>query len=829
MQDRNPFDQFDAAPGAGPQVIIPVSPLEQARDQAALNSAQLSAARTQQQIDQDNATAAAVRIKADADARAAVANAGKAEKDASTPSKEGTERNQRIARINSLVRTINDAQRAFDVGPGATEGFSGLWDYFPTDANSLFDTTGTQLAEQGLGAFRIPGTGEVSNRDAIMFERANMPESAKRDVANRRILQNIRNRVEEEAKALGIAAPKWATGDAGSGRDGEQLPLYGDGAKGGVLALSNDGTRWEQDPTKRGVAARINKMLTSGASDADIQRYAASVGASPDSVASVLDFRRKNPGYRGGYDASNLEMTPVQNSAARQAVNAAAQSPTGAFFMSAGDILTPGGLASWTENPELSRAGMAGVRDLNPTASTLGTIGGSAIGAGLAELGAARLGLSGIAAARGGDAAFGAYAGASQAEPGNRLVGAAQGAAGGLVGGMFGRQAARAASGAVGGIRNAAVDELTTRGIPLTVGQAVSQSGRLGAVVKGIEDRLSGVPIVGDMVGARRLEGLQAFNRAAFDEALAPIGQNSAGMVGEEGVAQARQLVGQAYDDALGGVQVRADVPFVGDMRRVLQQADALPSTQSVSPDAARYTLDRSVASGFDNNATMTGRNFQQSLRGLRRDASAVRNQPYGYDFGNVTRGAEDALTSVVERQAPQVVPALNAANQAYGRTGIVRDAVAAARNGSSSGEGGVFAASQLTDAATRNARRFGGTQATPDQPFYNLTTAARDILPNRVPDSGTAGRLATLALPGALGGAGAGADALGWTDDGTKLGLGLGALLTAGGSRTGQRLLTRGLFGRSAGMRRAGDWIADRAQYGGLLGAGLPIALLPR
>lgn len=185
-------------------------------------------------------------------------------------------------------------------------------------------------------------------------------------------------------------------------------------------------------------------------------------------------------------------------------------------------------------------------------------------------------------------------------------------------------------------------------------------------------------------------------------------------------------------------------------------------------------------------------------------------------------------MTCMVQRQAPEVVPALNAANEAYGRAGIVRDAVNAARNGARSGEGGLFMPSQLADAASRNSRRFGGNQATPDQPFYELTSAARDVLPSRVPDSGTTGRLTTLLLPGALAGTGGAAEYAG-ADGGLGTGLAAGALLAAGGSRGGQNLLVRALLDRPDAAIRAGQALQRNNRVGGIFGAALlPASIQP-
>jgi hypothetical protein len=480
----------------------------------------------------------------------------------------------------------------------------------------------------------------------------------------------------------------------------------------------------------------------------------------------------------------------------------------------------------FTDNLKRQKALSEADARLHPNNTMISNIVGGAGGAALTEGAAGALLPARLATTwtpRIADMAYGAVSGATNAAPGGEGTGALTGAFAGSVGGVAGRGVTRGAAGAVGGVRNAAIDELQTRGIPLTVGQLVSQSGRVGRVIKSAEDAMTSLPVVGNMISARRLEGLRGFNRAAVDEALAPIGQQAVDTGGEESIARARDLVSQAYDNTLSGVRMTGDAPFVNDMQGVFGRAQRLPATMA---DNADYTLNTRVGESFDPQGTLTGNAYQQSMRGLRRDASAVRNQPYGHDFGAVTREAEQALEALAARQAPEVVPGLARANEAYGRVGILRDAVNAARNGSRSGEGGVFMPSQLSDAASRNARRFGGTQATPDAPFYQLNQAARDVLPSRVPDSGTTGRLLTgLALTGAgTGGAEYAAGGNGSVSESTA---GTLALLAALGTRRGQQALAATLSRRPNALRNAADLIARNQRWGGVIGAGTTVPLL--
>lgn len=807
-----------------------------------LTGANLGNQRTAQQIALEAATAEATRLKAEADARRAAAEAEKAERDLKTAPAESQAQMDRLSRLNQLARQINRTQFLYNTNIGTTKGIRGLRDLLPTDDNSRFDVAGNQLSQQGLAAFRVPGTGTVSDRDAAMFDRANLPTASTRDAAIDEQLGGIRARVEEEYRTLGKPVPQWqasvdrtsATALAsGGGGNTNPPPPGGSGPAGydvaGVDGGVSGGGGGGNFASAAGVtmAQRLKAAYNRGAGVQELNKLLQDNGFQPLSdPASIAAIQKRGP----------ISFAPPQADDTRgalgRAVGALADTGLGAYAISAGDALTAGTL----DNIAGGQAKLAQeyAAQKFPTASLLGTVTGGALAAGGAELGLARAGLSAGRAALAGDALYGgAYgAGSADGEGDSRLLGGTVGAVGGLAGGVAGRAAARGIGGALTGVQDANVRALRGAGVPLTAGQA------LGGAAKGIEDRLSGVPVLGSVVNARRLEGMQGFNRAAFDEGLAPIAPQNArpgwatnGVTGEQGVEAAQTRVGDAYSNTLDPVQLQADLPFTADMRATLAAGEALPEPMAGN---ARYTLNTRIGNSFDDTGGLSGRDFQQSIRGLRRDASAVASQPYGYDFGQVTRQGEAGLEGLLQRQSPGTLPAYNAANQAFRRVEILRDAVNRARSGTRVGETGTFAPSQLADAAAANAKKFGNSQGTTRQPFFDLTRAGQAVLPNSVPDSGTAGRLLTqqALAAGGLGVLGGGAGYAGGGEDGAQAvgagGLALGALLAAGGSRTGQRVLTRALLDRPDVAVQLGRGIQNRARLGGLFGAPLLAGTAP-
>jgi len=589
--------------------------------------------------------------------------------------------------------------------------------------------------------------------------------------------------------------------------------------------LTSEG-RLAADPALAGVNATVARMVRDGRSEPEIRAYMNRVrpglGDRVRNLAPNIEYSRQHPAANPSVD---VEREWVANGGPTAALGEIGMSPFGSYVVGAGDMATMGTLDNFAENPDLARAVMGGLSERNPNSYLGGQITGGVLAGLGAEAGAARAGITGLARVIAPDIAIGAGYGAGSAdeEGDSRLGGALLGGVTGYGGGAIGRGASRSVGRLLTGITDPVRRALNARRVPMTVGQI------LGGGAHRTEDRLAGLPFVGDQIRARRIEGMEGFNRAAFDEALAPVGGTTNGVIGAPGVDIARQVRSDAYSSALDPVQVQADAPFIGDMQATIAAGRQLPP--SMSEPLVNYTLPVRVGESFDASGGLSGRDYQQAIRGLRRDASGMENLPYGYDFGQVTNQAEGALEGILARQSPETIPALQAANRTNMGVETVRDAVNRSRNGTRTGVPDVFSPSQLSDASARSAQRFGNNQGTTSQPFFELTRAGQEVLPSSVPDSGTAGRLAlpTVALA-LLGGSGGAATA----DDGESArrggigalgGLSVAALLAAPNSRAARNALQRLLMAeRFDAIERAGQQLIDRRRIAGLLAA--PAAL---
>lgn len=728
---------------------------EDRKDQALdLDAARLGVA--QQAEERQRATLPADIRKTEADARLSELRAEAAEKEQANAPRPEMAKIQQAIKTSALLDAVNSARR--QIGGGyATGNFFGKtgWQSVPMlgqnstnlaatisgiQGSIINDTLAQLKAQSANGA---SGYGSLTESEAQRLAAAVGALQQSQDADS--LLANLARVERHYRNALALSYGEDPREDAVQEKYGIVPEMAGSSASGQRQLAPGENVT---DPGLTGVNAKVASMIRGGRTEQEIRDYLDAVRPGlgrAQNLPEAIQFARQNPQLP---PQVNLESFWEPATGVPSAIGEIGMSPFGSAVVGAADTLSMGALDNLTSNPDMARAVMGGLSQENPTSYLLGQLGGGlASGLGV-EAGLGRAGLSSLGRARAGDLALGAAYGAGAAdEPdGNRVAAALLGGGAGLAGGAAGRGLTRAGGRLVAGIDDPSRRALNAADVRMTPGQI------LGGAAQRTEDRLAGLSVVGDQIRARRVEGIEDFNRAAFDEALAPINQTTGGVVREHGIDVARALRSNAYDDALSGVNVTADPIFTADMRQVIDAGTALP--EPMRGNMVDYTLPTRVGQSFDNAGNLSGRDYQQALRGLRRDAASMDAQPYGWDFGNVANQAEAALEGLVDRQAPGVADGLRTANEVNRRVETLRSAVNAARNGTTSGEVGIFFPSQLSTAAAQSSRRYGNSQGTTRQPFYELTRAGQDVLPSRVPDSGTAGRLVLPALAaGAIGG----------------------------------------------------------------------------
>lgn len=334
-------------------------------------------------------------------------------------------------------------------------------------------------------------------------------------------------------------------------------------------------------------------------------------------------------------------------------------------------------------------------------------------------------------------AAQGAVQGA-QFAPTNEAGAAANVGTGAVAGAVIPPALARIASPAA----NGAVRMLADRGVRLTPGQI------LGPTAKRVEDAARSVPLLGDAITAAQRRSFASFNEAVINDALQPINGRVQG-AGREAVESAQQQVSNAYESLLPQLRVVADGPFRQEMQSIRQMAAALPPR--LRPDFD-HIVQTEVLSRFTPQGRMSGETMKlvESQLGKLAQATARRtDDAYAPQMADGIRELQAILRRTVERSNPQHAGQLQAVNQSFARMQRVNTAAAANR------EDGIFTPEAFSGAVragdtSKGKRNFAAGNAL----SQDFSDAARQVMGNRVADSGTARR---LLLAGLGGGAAAG------------------------------------------------------------------------
>ena len=344
------------------------------------------------------------------------------------------------------------------------------------------------------------------------------------------------------------------------------------------------------------------------------------------------------------------------------------------------------------------------------------------------------------------------------------------------------------------------VQMLMDKGVTPTPGQI------LGGGWARTESKLTSVPVLGDMIKNAQQRAVNQFNEAAYNEALAPIGQKFSGKIGQEGIEQVGQKIGQAYDDILPKMKLQVDPQFQADVMNLGQMAQGLPETQQKT---FMNILKTQIFGKLGPQGQMDGIDLKGVQSELARTAKGYLSDP---SYDNRQLGAAvSALRDSVDSNLARVNPAdlsnkLTKANQAWAN--FVRLRAAAASQGAMNNEG-VFTAAQLQNAVRGADKSVGkGATATGNALMQDLSGAGQRVLGSKYPDSGTAGRgLMALLAPSGLA---AGFATQPGTTAATLGGIGLGSLAYTSG---GQKLAAALLASRPQFAKPVGDAVSRFGQ----------------
>ena len=277
--------------------------------------------------------------------------------------------------------------------------------------------------------------------------------------------------------------------------------------------------------------------------------------------------------------------------------------------------------------------------------------------------------------------------------------------------------------------------ELIKKGVPLTVGQ------KFGGITGGIEERLAGLPVADFLIGGARRRAVTGFERAAYDEALAPLGQSlPKGVKGRDAYIKAESIINKAYDDVLKDINIPSPNQIISQIPDV---AATLPKQEAgVYSRIIMKELGDRVADG-----RLTGTAFKEAQSALRQRAYKFMTSPDAYqrELGEALSDAAEELTTTLGKFNPDKAGKLANIDTAYSRFKPLQMAASA------KGMAGEVTPAKLLEKVYAQSRRAPSVLARGGARMQDLAETGADVIGTKVPDSGTAGRLA-LAM-GTLGG----------------------------------------------------------------------------
>ncbi len=336
--------------------------------------------------------------------------------------------------------------------------------------------------------------------------------------------------------------------------------------------------------------------------------------------------------------------------------------------------------------------------------------------------------------------------------------------------------------------RNPLLKKLRDEGIGPTIGQA------LGGSFNRAEEKLTSAPIVGDMISRARRGAVEDFNKAAINRAVSKVG-GQVDDAGFEAVKKAGDQIWQAYDDALSSVShVKFDGQFAQDLGQLKSMSKALVPEMRKKFDQQL----RDIVGGRTSQANaMLPETFKKVDSELGRNAARYGKSTSAseQELGDALKQLQSLLRQQASRNDPEFAAKLSAADEAWANLVRVEGAAKAAKNAE-----GVFSPAQLNQAvqaADGSVRKRAVARG--NALMQDLGNAGQTVLGNKVPDSGTAGRLMMNA----------GALSTGLVNPLIPIGLAAGGGLY---TRPAQRLMVNALASRPQSAQAVANALRNRA-----------------
>lgn len=280
---------------------------------------------------------------------------------------------------------------------------------------------------------------------------------------------------------------------------------------------------------------------------------------------------------------------------------------------------------------------------------------------------------------------------------------------------------------------------LRDEGVETSLGQT------LGGWANVAEQKATSVPILGDLIANARNRGVESFNTAATNRAVAPVGGRVAG-AGNETVKEAGDILSAAYNkaaDEVGHINF-ATHKMVGQLGELEDMV-----RMEFTPDMAQKFMgiaDRVVARRLSPNGSIVGNDLKKVDADLGKIAADWRASSLTSErqFGDAVRQLQQVVRDGMADASPTYKAAKDAADEGWRSLKTVRRAAGSA--GAANNEG-VFSPAQLMSAIKAGDKSLDKRATAEGTAWMQDLASAGQRLGTKIADSGTAGRLGQIAV----------------------------------------------------------------------------------
>jgi len=288
---------------------------------------------------------------------------------------------------------------------------------------------------------------------------------------------------------------------------------------------------------------------------------------------------------------------------------------------------------------------------------------------------------------------------------------------------------------------NPKLQMLKDAGVRPTIGQT------LGGTANRLEEKMTILPGLGDLIAGGRRKAQEQFDNASINKVLEPIGKKVDGF-GTEAVKKAGDIASQAFEDAkknLGHFQL--DRQAASELSNLQKMTRNLPAKERRAFDEVWGLLDGEVSP----NGSILADGFRRFDSKAGKEAASFLGSQDAYQrkAGEAIKELDRIVLDAAKRANPKAAKEIEAAKEAWAR--LVRIENAAGRGKNDSGfftPGQLMMAVKSGDRSTRDRATSRGTAL-----LHDWADAGQSVLGNRVPDSGTAPRIAAAMGAGSLAG----------------------------------------------------------------------------